>query len=151
MIEVVNRQRLIPVDSGRIEALGRALLRAAAKNETRAACIAIVRDRLIRELNRRHRGLNRATDVLSFPSGGSTQEDRSSVAMTGDEMEGYLGDVVISAETAVRQAAEAGHTVEREIDELVIHGLLHLCGYDHATDQGEMNKLELRFRRKLLD
>ena len=148
-IEVVNRQRLIPVDSRRIEAIGRALL-VAVKNETRAATVAIVRERLIRELNRRYRGLNDATDVLSFPASGSGEEKGGAAAMADDETEGYLGDVVISVETAVRQAAEAGHTVEREIDELVIHGLLHLCGYDHANDRGEMNRLELKLRRKLL-
>ena len=151
MIEVVNRQRRIPVDSGRIESLGLAVLAAVANGEARTATIAIVRDRAIKGLNRRHRGLNRATDVLSFPSSDSGQEHRSPVAIATGETDGYLGDVAVSADTALRQAAEAGHTVEREIAELVIHGLLHLCGYDHETDRGEMNRLELRLRRKLLD
>ena len=151
MIEVINRQRLIRVDAGRIESLGRAVLAAGAKGAAGTATIAIVRDRSIRELNRRYRGLNSATDVLSFPSKGPTQENASPPAIANGETDGYLGDVVISAETALRQAAEAGHTVEREIDELVIHGLLHLRGYDHETDRGEMNKLEVRLRRTLLE
>ncbi len=65
-------------------------------------------------------------------------------------MSGYLGDIVISTDTALRQAEDAGHSLERELDELIIHGALHLCGYDHETDNGEMNRLELRLRRKLL-
>ncbi|MEW6212161.1 MAG: rRNA maturation RNase YbeY, partial [Acidobacteriota bacterium] len=94
-----------------------------------------VRDRAIRELNREFRHSDRATDVLSFPA---REKD-------------YLGDVVISTDTALKQAQEAGFTFEREVSELVLHGLLHLCGYDHETDQGEMNRLELRLRRKLID
>ena len=81
--------------------------------------------------------------MLSFPAGDN---------FTGDTFaKDYLGDIVISAETAERQAKEAGHTVEREVSELVIHGVLHLCGYDHEIDRGEMNRLELKLRRKLLD
>jgi probable rRNA maturation factor len=65
--------------------------------------------------------------------------------------ENYLGDIVIATDTALRQAEEAKQTFAREVQELVIHGLLHLCGYDHETDNGEMNRLELRLRKKLLD
>jgi probable rRNA maturation factor len=63
----------------------------------------------------------------------------------------YIGDVVISTDAALRQAEEANHSFEREVSELVIHGTLHLCGYDHEADRGEMNRLELKLRRKLLD
>ena len=100
--------------------------------------VAFVRDRRIRELNRDFRGKDRATDVLSFPAGDGFGAD-------------FLGDIVISTDAAARQAKEAGHSLDREVDELVIHGVLHLCGYDHETDRGEMNRLELKLRRKLLD
>jgi len=60
-----------------------------------------------------------------------------------------LGDVVISIEQAARQAKENEFTLEQEIAQLILHGMLHLCGYDHGTDNGEMNRLELRLRRKL--
>ncbi len=60
-----------------------------------------------------------------------------------------LGDVVISVEQAARQAAEHGLTFENEVEQLILHGLLHLCGYDHERDGGEMNALELRLRRRL--
>ena len=145
-IEVVNRQRLVDVDRTGVEALGQAVLAAVLKTTGRSATVAVVRDRLIKKLNRRHRGVNKHTDVLSFGSGAAAVD-----AMPEGEFDLFLGDVVISADTAARQAAEAGHSVEREISELVIHGLLHLCGYDHDADSGEMNRLEVRLRRKLLD
>jgi probable rRNA maturation factor len=63
---------------------------------------------------------------------------------------GYIGDIIISTDTALRQAQDAGLSFEREVSELVIHGTLHLCRYDHETDRGEMNRLELKLRRKLL-
>ena len=138
-IEVVNKQRLVSFDKGRVCDLATEALRSVGLNDS-SLTVAFVRDRKIRELNLRFRGKNQATDVLSFPAG----EPGDSAATD------YLGDIVISAETAVRQAKEASHSVEREVSELVIHGVLHLCGYDHETDQGEMNRLELKLRRKLL-
>jgi probable rRNA maturation factor len=65
------------------------------------------------------------------------------------ETENFLGDIVISVEQAERQAQENKLTLENEIKQLILHGILHLCGYDHATDGGEMNRLELKLRRKL--
>ncbi|HEY0050072.1 MAG TPA: rRNA maturation RNase YbeY, partial [Pyrinomonadaceae bacterium] len=61
----------------------------------------------------------------------------------------FLGDIVISLEQAQRQAAENNLTLENEIKQLILHGILHLCGYDHESDGGEMNRLELKLRRKL--
>jgi probable rRNA maturation factor len=78
--------------------------------------------------------------VLSFPSG----QDEF------DKLEDpSLGDVVISVEQAARQAKANGLTLDEEIAQLILHGLIHLCGYDHSTDQGEMDRLELRLRKKL--
>jgi probable rRNA maturation factor len=57
--------------------------------------------------------------------------------------------VVVSVEQAARQAEEQGHSFEREVEQLILHGVLHLCGYDHERDGGEMNRLELRLRRRL--
>lgn len=105
-----------------------------------SATIAFVSDRAIKELNRRFRGRNYATDVLSFPAG------RDEWA---EEGEASLGDVVISVERAEAQAAEHGLEFEEEVAQLILHGLLHLCGYDHETDNGEMNRLELSLRRRL--
>lgn len=125
------------------------LVRAALKQVEKArtyVTVAFVRDRAIRDLNRKFRQVDRATDVLSFPG---ADDD---VLSENDFAQGrFLGDIVISTETATRQAEESGLSIERELNELVIHGVLHLCGYDHATDNGEMNRLELKLRRKLLD
>ena len=112
-----------------------------------AITVAFVRDAAIRRLNRDYRGRDISTDVLSFPAGEDVQ---AGLAQAGEPGE-YLGDVVISADTAVSQAQASRYSLEREVSELVIHGVLHLCGYDHETDRGEMNRMELKLRRKLLD
>lgn len=93
-------------------------------------------DRELRRVNRDYRGKDKATDVLSFPG----DED------DGDEGR-HVGDILISVPTARRQAAERGHAPEQEIRTLLLHGLLHCLGYDHETDQGEMERLERRLRR----
>ncbi|MGH9759765.1 MAG: rRNA maturation RNase YbeY [Blastocatellia bacterium] len=149
MIEVVNRQRLVQVDAQNIKELAVRVIRVAAPprgiSPDVSLSVAFVRDRVIRKLNRDHRGQNRETDVLSFPAGGEYE-------IEDEPGEGeYLGDVVISTDTAVRQAGLSGLRIEREMEELVLHGVLHLCGYDHETDRGEMNRLELRLRKRLLD
>jgi len=92
--------------------------------------VAVVPDDRVRELNRRFRRKNSATDVLSFPA---------------DEP-GDLGDVVIAHGVAKRQAAAAGHSLTTELRVLALHGLLHLLGYDHEHDDGQMRRLERRLR-----
>ncbi len=96
-------------------------------------------DATIRSLNRHFRGKDKPTDVLSFPG---------RFAEPGGVP--YLGDVAISLETAHRQAAERGVSVARELQVLLLHAVIHLCGYDHETDRGEMAALEARLRRELL-
>lgn len=98
--------------------------------------IAVVSDRRMRALNRQFRGKDSATDVLSFPA---TQ-------MPG--VSAFLGDIVIASGVATRQAKEAGHTVATELKVLALHGLLHLLGHDHDTDEGKMARLEGRLRKK---
>ena len=92
-------------------------------------------DEAIRKLNRQYRHKDAATDVLSFPA--------AAIA------EGIAGDLVISVETAVRQADERDHPLEMEIKLLLLHGLLHLAGYDHEADNGAMRRKEMRLRREL--
>ena len=96
-------------------------------------------DATIRTLNRRFRGKDVATDVLSFPMRSRPQDGAP-----------YLGDIAISVETAARQAGDAGVPTERELEILLLHGLLHLGGFDHETDSGEMAALESRLRRELI-
>lgn len=95
--------------------------------------IALVPDRVMRRLNRDHRGKDSATDVLSFPATGPA---------------GHLGDVAIALGVATRQAREAGHALRTELRILALHGLLHLLGYDHETDRGDMARVEERLRRQ---
>ncbi len=104
---------------------------AALAPESEGLGVRFVGDRAMRLANRRFRGKDKATDVLSFP---------------GDE--GYLGDILISVPTARRQAEAAGHGVDRELKVLLLHGILHCLGYDHETDQGEMERLERRLRKR---
>ena len=96
-------------------------------------------DMTIRSLNRHYRGKDRPTDVLSFPSGFVEPEGTR-----------YLGDVAISLETAGRQAGERRVPLQRELEVLLLHAIVHLCGYDHEADGGEMAALEARLRRELL-
>ena len=131
MIEVVNRQRHFKLDTDVWTTFATKAL--AAIGKTNSATIAFVSDKKIRELNRQFRGVDKATDVLSFPA----------------EEPNNLGDVAISVETAATKAKENRLSFENEIAQLILHGLLHLSGYDHETDNGEMNRLELRLRRKL--
>jgi probable rRNA maturation factor len=93
----------------------------------------ITGDAEIRVLNRRFRGKDAATDVLSFPSGEKNP----------------IGDVAISLAHARAQAKEYGHSTEEEVCILLLHGLLHLLGMDHETDGGAMARAELRWRRRL--
>lgn len=93
-------------------------------------------DRTLRRLNRKYRGKDKATDVLSFPA--------------AEELAGaHGGDLAISLDTAKRQADEHGHTLRDEVRVLLLHGLLHLSGMDHETDQGEMAERESGLRAKL--
>lgn len=134
MIEAVNRQRKTRIDTKPWEAFA-AKAAAAIGKDGSSATIAFVSDSNIRRLNRQFRGIDKATDVLSFP------------ADDADKLN--LGDIAISVETAARQAKENDLTFDEEVAQLILHGLLHLCGYDHETDNGEMDRLEIRMRKKL--
>ncbi|HEX5964286.1 MAG TPA: rRNA maturation RNase YbeY [Pyrinomonadaceae bacterium] len=132
MIEVVNRQRGKKVDTETWANFADKALDAIGKQGS-SATIAFVSDKNIHKLNRQFRNVDKPTDVLSFPAGEETN----------------LGDIAISVETAAVQAKENGLAFDTEIAQLILHGLLHLSGYDHETDNGEMNRLELRLRKKL--
>jgi probable rRNA maturation factor len=111
--------------------LGRAAR--AMRTRPREVSVLFCGDRRMRTLNRRYRRKNGATDVLAFPAG---RED-------------LLGDIVISVPYAARQARRRRESVPRELDRLLLHGYLHLLGYDHETDDGQMDALESRLRRQL--
>lgn len=98
--------------------------------------VLLTTDAAIRKLNRQFRNKNKATDVLSFPADGIGAEE-------------IAGDLAISVPTALRQAIEQNHSLSTEIKVLVLHGLLHLAGYDHESDTGQMARRERLLRAKL--
>ncbi|HJZ79669.1 MAG TPA: rRNA maturation RNase YbeY [Pyrinomonadaceae bacterium] len=136
MVVIINRQRLRPVN-GHLEFIARALQ---AMGTSSDVTIVFVRDAAMRKLNRQFRSRDYATDVLSFPTSAEQFEA---------ENQAQLGEVVISVDRAAAQAKENGLSFANEVRQLILHGLLHLCGYDHETDHGEMNRLELKLRKKL--
>ncbi|HHU31709.1 MAG TPA: rRNA maturation RNase YbeY [Clostridia bacterium] len=93
--------------------------------------LVLVDDKKIQELNRDYRGIDRPTDVLSFPLREAVEDEGPKVSVD----EWLLGDIVVSMETALRQAEEYGHSLERELGFLIVHGCLHLLGYDHQREE----------------
>ena len=107
--------------------------------QAKGISISYVDDRGMRKLNRLHRGLNKTTDVLSFPSSPEKGEFH------------HLGDIVISLETAEKKARRFDVSRRRQVEALIIHGFLHLCGHDHEKDAGEMMALQATLERELLE
>lgn len=134
--------------------LSRWLARVAPVRARGTVSVAVVSDRRVRLLNRQYRGIDRPTDVLSFPARVRTKRKPSSSVGWPDRgsvppvAEHFLGDIVIARGVARRQANEAGHSESTELKVLALHGLLHLLGYDHERDNGAMARLERRLRRK---
>lgn len=128
---VINKQRRHAIDNTSL----RRFLSSLAPElgiANRSFSVVLITDDLMRDYNRKFRGFDKATDVLSF--GGDA---------------GYLGDILISCETAYNQALKSSTlSFETNVRRLILHGLLHLMGYDHETDDGEMRAIERRFRRR---
>jgi probable rRNA maturation factor len=124
--------------------LGAWLVRIAPARARGDLSIAIVSDRRMRTLNRVYRGHDSATDVLSFAP--ESQEPPGSRARNKGPR--FFGEIVIAKGVAARQARQAGHSPQTEFKILALHGLLHLLGYDHEVDDGQMARVETRLRRK---
>lgn len=139
MPEVLNLQRKIPIETRFVGVFANGLARTFLEAENRDFTVALISDRRMKQLNSLFRGIDSTTDVLSFP------HERDEFGPDPSD----LGDIVVSVEQAARQAEENGLSLENEIKQLILHGLLHLCGYDHETDSGEMNARELELRDKL--
>jgi probable rRNA maturation factor len=139
MIEVVNRQRRRPIPSERLREVASKALDALGSRDA-GLTIAVVSDRAIRRLNDEFRSNNTVTDVLSFPA------EQDDFEMSEGRV---LGDVIISSDRAAEQAEQNDLDFDSEMAQLLLHGIIHLHGFDHTTDNGEMNALELRLRRKL--
>ena len=154
MITIVNLQRKVKIDSRSFRQFIESLPAEINEASDSTFSVAFVSDRRMIELNKFFRGKDSTTDVLSFPHEPDefdVQSASSSSSGERDESSGvnFLGDIVISVEQAQRQAKENKLSLENEIKQLILHGVLHLCGYDHETDGGEMNERELELREKL--
>lgn len=152
-MDVVNLQRKIKLDLVSVRAFVTDLSQSITEAEHKTFSVAFVSDNRMKQLNEMFRGLDSTTDVLSFPHepddfAGSTDFSRQPAEGWTPSAD-FLGDIVISAEQAQKQSAENGLELDGEIKQLILHGLLHLCGFDHETDNGEMNERELELRRKL--
>jgi probable rRNA maturation factor len=127
----LNKQRKHPIDSRGVRRFVSGLTAALGKPGAEFSVVFIT-DEAMRTYNHRYRGMDKATDVLSFEGEGD-----------------YLGDILISTETAWAQARKSPTlTFDDNIRRLLLHGFLHLSGYDHETDNGEMREIERRLRRK---
>jgi probable rRNA maturation factor len=153
----VSDERGRPLAGG----LARWLARVAPARARGGVNVALVSDARVRALNRKYRRKDHATDVLSFPAEPSSSSqsaqrtrrnnpDKLSVSSVSSVVQdfGFLGDIVIARGLARRQARQAGHDEATELRVLALHGLLHLLGYDHEHDNGEMARVERRLRRK---
>ena len=128
---VINKQRRHTIENGRLRRFLLSLAPALGLGE-RAFSVVFVTDEMMRRFNRDYRGLDKSTDVLSFRGEGK-----------------YLGDILISSETAYKQSRKSSTlSFETNVRRLILHGLLHLLGYDHETDNGEMRTIERRLRRR---
>ena len=137
--EILNLQRKIKIDAQGFGVFAAEVRDVVGELDGRRFSVAFVNDVRMRQLNELFRGKPQTTDVLSFPH----EPDEF------DPDKDNLGDIVISAEQADRQASENGFTLEAEIKQLILHGVLHLCGFDHESDEGEMDARELKLRKEL--
>ena len=140
MVEIINRQRKRRLNGRRWRDFAERALQAIGNARELETTIVFVSDPAIKKLNYQFRGKDYATDVLSFP----TEHERFE-----NELKTNLGEVVISLDHAAAQAKASGLSLANEVEQLILHGLLHLSGYDHETDDGEMDRLELKLRKKL--
>lgn len=144
---ILNRQAQVAVKLKPLREF-EAELRRALRLGRRKFNVCLVDDAGIKQMNHAFRGKAQPTDVLSFP----WHERSASAAQraSGDaELRYFLGDIAISMETARRNARGEGHSLNREIRWLILHGVLHLLGYNHETDKGQMTARELRLRTSL--
>ncbi len=149
-VSVIDRQKKHRTYSRSIRQLSRRALQALGREGWELG-VSFVSPRLMRRLNRQFRGIDRPTDVLSF--GEPDHELLPGTAESSAEPHStprILGEIVIAPEVAHRNARQGRIKFQRELHALVLHGILHLCGYDHETDNGEMWLLERKLRRRLL-
>lgn len=108
--------------------------------------VTFVNNERIQEINREYRGKDKPTDVISFAL---EEMGEGEIAISGTNLPRVLGDIIISTDKACEQAEEYGHSFQRELGFLAVHGFLHLLGYDHETEEEEKEMFDLQ--RRILD
>ncbi len=151
IIEIYNEQSKADFSKEMEEIIEKAVNMVAEEtglSENFEVSVTICDDEAIREINRQHRGLDKSTDVLSFPMFSYSEPEVFEENFFGDSA---FGDIVISLETAIRQSEEYGHSAMREVSFLTIHSMLHLLGYDHIEedDRALMREREEYFLEKI--
>src|ERR1700730_8195859 len=144
---IENRQKSVRVELPPLQHfLGKVIQELGLEKESGA--IRLINDTEMARLNREYRNKRRTTDVLSFPA--EERHRPSGLQSRVRNLKGsFLGDIAISPMVARRNARAFGRRLEDELRILTLHGVLHLLGYDHETDCGEMNRIEMRLRRRL--
>lgn len=148
---LLNRQRQLRLSLRRLHTRWRQICAALAVPED-AVTVCLVGTRTMARWNRQYRGRRGPTDVLSFPTVRRRPQAGArsgALGTTRGRADGYLGDIAIAPRVAQEQARRRGHSLTNELSALMLHGLLHLLGYDHETDRGQMRRLEQRLRRQL--
>jgi probable rRNA maturation factor len=144
LVNLKNFQRKWQIDSERVRrfsqkawnAIGRTGIQQSAETEVSLVFLNL---KQMQQYNKDYRKKNYPTDVLSFPVNEPIEDNRH-----------YLGDILICVDKARENAEGAQHSLDRELQVLILHGILHLMGYDHETDQGQMHALEYKLRKKLI-
>jgi probable rRNA maturation factor len=135
---IVNRQRRVPVAIHPLQQFYE-LVRRELGFAPESVTIQLISDENMAQLNKTFRKKQGPTDVLSFPANGARPK-------AGAE---YVGDIAISPETARRNARRFSRSLPLEMRILILHGMIHLAGFDHETDHGEMDRFERRLRKRL--
>lgn len=143
---ILNRQRRISLAVGPLASFCERVQRELGFPEE-SVTVCFVSDPAIARMNRQFRDKQGPTDVLSFPAHRSRAHGARSLLRTRSDH--YVGDIVISPETARRYARRRSHGLASELRVLILHGMIHLAGFDHENDSGEMMQLERRLRRRL--
>jgi probable rRNA maturation factor len=145
---IENHQRGVRVAVGRLEEF---LQKVREEIGLGPGCVAVrlIGDAEMGRLNETYRKKKGATDVLSFPAEEGSGKPGTLRQQVGRALGKFLGDIAISPTVARRNAKALGRKLPEELKVLILHGVLHLLGYDHETDRGEMERIEMRLRRKL--
>ncbi len=139
MVEIVNNQRKFELDSETFSAFTKNAISQIEEAQNKSVTVGFVSNGKMRELNKQFRDKNSTTDVLSF----RYKPEKFETDINN------LGDIVISVAQAEKQSRENQLTLEHELKQLILHGILHLCGFDHEKDAGEMNAREQELREVL--